>query len=146
LSSDSDVHCLFTVELVVAAFNLAAVVSDHKNVEHQNLDFFSGFRQSPVAMEGLDLVNGREWAAVGSYSPSRCDDDQLSLSMIPDVTRATSQMHEASHEWLASRGDRTFPITHHPCRQADDPVYPSRQCYKRVCTSSMYFKHVLQTT
>jgi hypothetical protein len=43
LSSGSEVHCLFTVKLVVAAFNLAAVVSDYKNVEHQNLYFFLAF-------------------------------------------------------------------------------------------------------
>jgi hypothetical protein len=36
--------------LVVAAFNLAAVVSDYKKVEHQNLDFFW---LSPVPYGGL---------------------------------------------------------------------------------------------
>jgi hypothetical protein len=44
--------------LVVAAFNLAAVVNDHKNEEHQNLDF-SGYRQFPAAIQvatGLSKV------------------------------------------------------------------------------------------
>jgi hypothetical protein len=35
LSTDSDTHCLIIIKLVVAAFNLAALVSDHKNEEHQ---------------------------------------------------------------------------------------------------------------
>jgi hypothetical protein len=34
LSTDSDVHRLFTVKLVLAAFNLAAIVNYHKNEEH----------------------------------------------------------------------------------------------------------------
>jgi hypothetical protein len=67
LFTDSDVHCLFTVKLVVAAFNLAAVVSDYKNVEHQNLDF-SGFRQSPVAIRGATGLNKVQGTHKGSCS------------------------------------------------------------------------------
>jgi hypothetical protein len=40
LSTDSDIHCLIISKLVVAAFNLAALVSDHKNEEHQVMRLF----------------------------------------------------------------------------------------------------------